>query len=70
MKNLFSFFNKTNIGNPPYDYYFLLNLPKKEYPKYLEKIFYFNTGEKLTLSRELRIENGKLRINYLLRKEK
>ena len=38
------------IDEPPYDYYFLLNLDEKEYPKYLAKVFYLNTGEKLPLS--------------------
>ena len=41
---------KDIIGEPPWDYYFLQNLPEKEYPKYLAKLFYLNTGEKLPLS--------------------
>ena len=40
------------IGNPPWDYYFLQNLDEKEYPKYLAKLFYLNTGEKLPLLKE------------------
>ena len=28
---------------------FLLNLDEKEYPKYLAKLFYLKTGEKLPL---------------------
>ena len=38
-----------NIGDPPWDYYFLQNLPESEYPKYLAKLFYLNTGEILPL---------------------
>ena len=49
MKNIFEFFKKDNIGEPPYDYYFLKNLDEKEYPLYLAKLFYLNTGEKLPL---------------------
>ena len=46
--NLIKFQDK--IGEPPWDYYFLQNLPESEYPKYLAKLFYLNTGEKLPLS--------------------
>ena len=37
------------IGEPPWDYYFLQNLDEKEYPRYLAKLFYLNTGERLPL---------------------
>ena len=37
------------IGEPPWNYYFLQNLPESEYPKYLAKLFYLNTGERLPL---------------------
>ena len=40
---------KDRIGNPPWNYYFLENLEKCEYPIYLAKLFYLNTGEKLPL---------------------
>ena len=40
---------KDSINKPIYDYYFLLNLDEKEYPKYLAKLFYLKTGEKLPL---------------------
>ena len=43
------FFKKLNTEYPPYDYYFLKNLDEKEYPRYLAKLFYLNTGEKLPL---------------------
>ena len=46
---IFSFFKNEETGNPPYDYYFLQNLRKHEYPKYLAKLFYLNVGEKLPL---------------------
>ncbi len=49
MKNIFNFLKKDEIGNPPYDYYFLKNLDEREYPLYLAKLFYLNTGEKLPL---------------------
>ena len=49
MKNIFDFFRKDEIGNPPYDYYFLQNLDEREYPRYLAKLFYLNTGERLPL---------------------
>ena len=48
------------IGNPPWEYYFLQNLPESEYPKYLAKLFYLNTGEKLPLVREV-IDKKKLK---------
>ena len=37
------------IGEPPWEYNFLYNLPEREYPKYLAKIFNYRTGEKLPL---------------------
>ena len=37
------------MGEPPYEYDFLYNLPESEYPKYLAKIFNCKTGEKLPL---------------------
>ena len=51
MRNIFKIFNKfqDEIGEPPWDYYFLQNLDEKEYPKYLAKIFNYRTGEKLPL---------------------
>ena len=49
MKNIIEFFRKDNIENPPWNYYFILNLDEKDYPRYLAKLFYINTGEKLSL---------------------
>ena len=49
MKKILDFFLKDKITNPPYDYYFLKNLDEREYPRYLAKLFYLNTGEKLPL---------------------
>ena len=49
MYNIVNIFKKDGISNPPWDYYFLKNLNEKEYPKYLAKLFYLNTGEKLPL---------------------
>ena len=49
MKNIFNFLTKDDIGEPPWDYYFLYNLPESEYPKYLAKIFNYRTGENLPL---------------------
>ncbi len=43
------FMNKADIGEPPYDYYLLAGLDEKDYPKYLEKGFYRQTGEELDL---------------------
>ena len=43
-----------NISNPPYEYDFLLNLPKKEYPKYLAKIYELRTRRKLPLKYDWR----------------
>ena len=37
------------IGEPPWNYYFLQNLPEKEYPKYLSKLYKIKTGERLNL---------------------
>ena len=56
MKNIFKYFKKDKIGEPPWDYYFLLNLDEKEYPKYLAKIFNYRTGEKLPLKRNCRVD--------------
>ena len=43
------FLKKDDIGEPPWEYNFLYNLPESEYPKYLAKIFNYRTGEKLPL---------------------
>ncbi len=44
-----NFLKKDGIGEPPWEYDFLYNLPESEYPKYLAKIFNYRTGEKLPL---------------------
>ena len=49
MKNIFKFLRKDGIGEPPWEYNFLYNLPQSEYSKYLAKIFNYRTGEKLPL---------------------
>ena len=49
MKNIFNFLRKDKIGEPPYLYNFLANLPESEYPKYLKKIYKYKTGENLNL---------------------
>ena len=49
MNKIMNFFHKGEVGEPPWDYYFLQNLPEGEYPRYLAKLFYLNTGEKLPL---------------------
>ena len=46
---LFNMLRKNDIGEPPWDYYFLRNLDEKEYPRYLSKLFKLNTGENLPL---------------------
>ena len=48
-RNINNFLKKDSIGEPPWDYYFLENLDEAEYPRYLAKLFYLNTGEKLPL---------------------
>ena len=58
---MFKIFRKNSVSNPPWNYYFLLNLEKHEYPMYLAKLFYLNTGEKLPL--EWSFKSGKWRIN-------
>ncbi len=45
------YIKRNDIGEPPYDYNFLLNLDSKKYPLYLEKIFYCETQRKLNLTR-------------------
>ena len=75
---MYNYFNKIflwskiqdEIGEPPWEYDFLYNLPESEYPKYLAKIFKYRTGEKLPLSKKLRIENGELKINYEIDKKR
>lgn len=50
LEKIKSFFNQDdNIPEPPYSYDFLYNLPEKEYPKYLKKIFKEMTGDDLDL---------------------
>ena len=63
---IWEFFKRDNIGEPPWSYDYLVNLPESEYPRYLAKLFYLNTGEKLPLewsfrSREWRINKKKCR---------
>ncbi len=41
--------NNNKIPDPPYEYDMLIRLDKKDYPKYLEKGFFTQTGEKLDL---------------------
>ncbi len=57
MNYLFDMLKKNNIGEPPWDYYFLENLPESEYPKYLAKLFKLNTGENLPLKYDFKIGN-------------
>ena len=38
-----------DIGEPPWEYDFLVNLDEREYPKYLKKIFKYRTGKELNL---------------------
>ena len=61
MQNIFNFLRQKDIGNPPWDYYFLQNLDEKEYPRYLSKIFNYRTGEKLPL--EWSFKSGEWKIN-------
>ena len=70
MKNILDFIKKDKIENPPWNYHFLQNLEEKEYPKYLAKLFYTRTGEKLPLLRKLKIESGKLKVNYEIDKRR
>ena len=51
---MLKFLNRDEIGEPPWDYDFLYNLPQSEYPKYLAKIFNYRTGEKLPLKWDFR----------------
>ena len=45
------------IGEPPWEYDFLYNLPESEYPKYLKKIFKYRTGEDLPLKYVFKLHN-------------
>ena len=45
------------IGEPPWEYDFLYNLPKSEYPKYLKKIFEYRTRENLPLKYDFKLHN-------------
>ena len=49
MIKLLTYLKREDIGNPPWNYYFLLNLEESKYPKCLAKIFNYRTGEKLPL---------------------
>lgn len=44
--------NKDDIGEPPWEYDFLINLDENEYPKYLRKIYFYRTGKELPLVRD------------------
>ena len=61
MKNILNFVRYSKIqddtGEPPWSYYFLLNLDESEYPKYLAKIFNCRTGEKLPLKFDFKNKN-------------
>ena len=78
MKKIFEFFRRDKIGNPPYDYNFLLNLEKSEYPRYLEKLFKYKTGEELPLLKEWSFKSCRMGIcprgqkfwNYIIDKNK
>ena len=51
LKEVFSRVNfRDNIGEPPWEYDFLYNLPESEYPKYLKKIFKYRTGQNVDLT--------------------
>ncbi len=45
------------IGEPPWEYDFLYNLPESELPKYLKKIFKYRTGEDLPLKYDFKLHN-------------
>ncbi len=68
MKNIFNFFKKDDIGNPPWDYNFLTNLDESEYPVYLAKLFKLRTGEELPLLKEWSFKSGIL--SYKIDKKK
>ena len=63
MNTILNFLRKNDIGEPPWDYYFLQNLEKREYPKYLAKIFYYKTGEKLPLKYDFKTKNWTINKN-------
>ena len=52
-----NFIKKKDIGEPPWDYNFLINLDESEYPKYLAKIFKYRTGETLPLQFDYKTHN-------------
>ncbi len=54
---MFNFLIKNNIGEPPWEYDLVYNLPESEYPKYLAKIFKYRTGEKLPLKYDFKNRN-------------
>ncbi len=67
MRNIFNFV-KDNIENPPWNYNFLLNLEESEYPRYLAKLFYLKTGEKLPLLKKWSFKNSEC--SYRINKKK
>ena len=54
LMNIFNYFIKKRIDNQQWDYFNLLNLNEREYPKYLAELFYLKTGEKLPLKYDLK----------------
>ena len=68
MDNIFNCFTKNKIINPPYDYNFLVNLEEREYPRYLARLFYLKTGEKLPLLKAWSFKSGEWK--YKINKKK
>jgi len=48
--SLLKYFKSEDAGEPPWNYYFLINLEEEKYPAYLKKLFKYKTGYDLHLN--------------------
>lgn len=48
--SLLKYFKRDDAGEPPWNYYFLINLEEEKYPAHLKKLFKYKTGYELHLN--------------------
>ena len=78
LKLINKIFKTDVIVELPWEYYFLQNLEESEYPRYLEKLFKYKTGEELPLLKEWSFKSCRMGIcprgqkfwNYIIDKNK
>ncbi len=62
LKLINKIFKTDVIVELPWEYYFLQNLEESEYPRYLEKLFKYKTGEELPLLKEWSFKSCRTKI--------